>query len=198
MNKSCLSAKKFFYDFIEKTDKIRMGCYKYYCKEFTKNVTKRIVNILEDNNIKTNKEYYRIDVIGFQQYETEISNKPDELNTHLWKLIVAVEHENNHRDWTDELTKLLFINCPLKVLISYNHADKRDTDDKYSDKKKLEYAAKVIKKLSPQEDPNNEFLIIIGNCYGIGIKEYDVKDYRGYLYDKKEETFQRIKNPIRE
>ena len=45
--------------------------------------------------------------------------KDYKLKKHFWYLGVAVEHENDQTDWTDELVKLLYINCPLRVVIGY-------------------------------------------------------------------------------
>jgi hypothetical protein len=43
---------------------------------------------------------------------------PGESNTR-WDLDIAIEHENKLYLWEDELTKLLHINCGLRVLIAY-------------------------------------------------------------------------------
>lgn len=39
-----------------------------------------------------------------------------------WDLEVAVEHENNSREWLHEWVKLAHLNCGLRVLISYADA----------------------------------------------------------------------------
>ena len=178
-----ITARAFYADFLKKTNEISMDIYKYKNKQYSKIITENLETILKDYGLEVNKEYYRIDVLGWKSRKDDelVNVKPKDLCLHLWKPIVAIEHENNHTDWTDELTKLLFINCPLKVIIGYNHCDKRD-DFEIGDEKKLEYAAKVISRLAPNDNSKSEFLIIFGNCWGIDCgSNYEKKDYRGYL-----------------
>lgn len=59
------------------------------------------------------------------------------LSAHLWDLELAVEHENSKQDWTDEVIKLIHVKCPLKVVISYNYCDERET----TERKKLDFIA---------------------------------------------------------
>ena len=179
-----ITARSFFKDFLQATNDIDMTIYKNTNKKYTDIITEKLKDILTQSyGLGVNKEYYRIDVFGWKtRRDPELVNTiPEGLWLHLWQPIIAIEHENNHTDWTDELPKLLFINCPLKVIIGYNHWDKRN-DSVIGDEKKLEYAAKVICKLSPNDNFKSDFLIIFGNCWGIELgNKYDEKDYRGYL-----------------
>lgn len=194
-----LNAEIFLEKFISNTNDslIPMYIYKNNSK-FTPKITKVIEKILKDNSdgLKVGTEYYRIDVIGYTDRKKDFENydKPKDLNYHLWELNVAVEHENNPADWTDELTKLLYIDCPLKVLIGYNYWNKREEcNDELSDESKLKYAAQIINKLSPTYDEEKQFLIILGNCKGRNTKEsYKNKNYIGYLFEHSSKTFKRV------
>ena len=107
------------------------------------------------------------------------------LNAHLWNLGIAVEHENNSKDWLDEVIKLLHVRAPLKVVIGYNNQEQRFKRNEQSDVNKLSFAAKVMKDAceAMQYDISNskeEFLVIIGNSKLD--HEDDHIDYRGYLF----------------
>ena len=101
-------------------------------------------------------------------------------------------HENNKKDWYDELIKLMHIRCPLKVIISYADHETRDNAEQ-GDTAKLSIAADLIKKTiaySNAESSHEEIMIILGNggkgCEDIG--------YRGYLFDYTNSKFLRIEN----
>ena len=72
-------------------------------------------------------EYYRFDVSSWEQLKPSIEDicKKVKMNPHLWDLRIAFEHENNRKDWFDEVIKLLYIDCPLKVVVGYNNYKKR-------------------------------------------------------------------------
>ena len=108
--------------------------------KFTSAVTQTINQIIKSANLIPENEYYRIDIIGwkYQNNDAKPEAKSAELNWHQWDLEIAVEHENNPVDWTDELTKLIHIRCTLKVIIGYNYWDCREE----LEQKKLAYAAK--------------------------------------------------------
>lgn len=150
----------------------------------------------ENSSRKGNSyEYYRIDVTGWESKSNSIIQMaaPYDLNPHLWNLKVAVEHENDPKDWNDEVLKLLHINCPLRVVIGYNYCDKRDGDenDYHSDKGKLAFVAECVAKTEVINSFNGELLVILGNCKHQNI-DYTCFDYRGYLLDK-EKGFEQIK-----
>lgn len=99
---------------------------------YTELVNKYIVHkIIKDAGMTAQHEYFRIDTVGwvtrYQEMEDE-AHKLD-LSAHLWDLKIAVEHENSKHDWTDEVIKLIHVKCPLKVVISYNYCDERDTTE---------------------------------------------------------------------
>lgn len=53
-------------------------------------------------------------------------------NRSIWKPLVAIEHENDSTGCLFELKQLLFINAPLKILISYIAKPIGDIDDRDS------------------------------------------------------------------
>ncbi len=94
--------------------------------DFTKIIIPKLSSILEKYQYEkyAQYEYYNIDLIGWknrksEQLATPPKTKDYKLKKHFWYLGVAVEHENDQTDWTDELVKLLYINCPLRVVIGY-------------------------------------------------------------------------------
>ncbi len=169
-------------------------------KRYTKLINKQLVpEILKnlDNKIEITNEYYRFDVAGWKQLndpneELEKQFNEANFNYHAWKLEVAFEHENDSCDWSDEVIKLLYANCPLKIVVGYNDSLKRD-DDIYGDKYKLDLLAKVISNL--KVDMMCEYLIIIGNGNKDGYinkvgEEYF--GYRAYLYDNDKNAFDNL------
>lgn len=112
------------------------------------------------------------------------------LNAHLWDLKIAVEHENSPKDWTNEIVKLIHIKCPVKVVIGYNYCDERDTVEQ----DKLDYIAKWMQEVSAfSYGTDEEYLLIFCNCYNPKSKaDYNIFDYRGYLYNHFTKRFDRI------
>jgi len=175
----------------EKTGQTYFDIYKDF-KAFTELVNKYVIhNIIENDpeGLKAQHEYYRIDTVGWKSNYKDIIYEAGDigLNPHLWDLKVAIEHENDISDWTDEVIKLVHIKCPLKVIICYNHCDIRDK----SDPKKLSFVADCMNKVRAFHYGNEEYLIIIGNsCNSITHKSsYDCFDYRGYVLDNRDMKF---------
>lgn len=112
------------------------------------------------------------------------------LSAHLWDLELAVEHENSKHDWTDEVIKLIHVKCPLKVAISYNYCDERDT----SEWEKLNFIANGMQEVKAfAKGSDEEYLLIFGNCFAPKTKtDYNTFDYRGYLYNRQTRRFDRI------
>lgn len=220
-----MEGKDFFHLFVEKTrphllvrevDERRNNdsrtLYEVYTKDeptFTDIVNKAIIHdivselldeYLRDGCTKgIQHEYFRIDTVGWVTRYLDIdaeTAKRTGLNRHLWDLKIAVEHENSKWDWSDEVIKLLHVRCPLKVIISYNYCDCRDTGE-YSDSNKLHYIADwmgMTEAFRNSMDNHEEYLIIIGNGEGIlkGTEPYDDFDYQGYVYDPSDKKFIRI------
>ena len=100
--------------------------------KWTKVIIKKVIEMIKglgletQLELETQKEYFRIDVIGYTtEWEEEkliAKQRGDEgikmLPLHNWKLKIAYEHENSD-DWSDELCKLCHIAADLKVISSY-------------------------------------------------------------------------------
>jgi hypothetical protein len=181
-------AETFFEKFTSRICKDKFWNLYHKVADFTPEVTKEINAIINEMGYRSQNEYFRIDATGWQgKYEmVEKLAEAVKMNAHLWDLKIAVEHENNPKDWTDELVKLVHIRCPLKVVIGYNYSDKRDEDEK-----KLDYAS-ICMNMTSAFDNNGkeEYLVILGNCHPKEKgKSYEEFDYRGYLYSYADKKF---------
>ena len=160
---------------------------------FTPMVTKAINEIIENGTGWTHQnEYFRIDAVGWESHYQNIKKEANDvgLNAHLWNLKIAVEHENNKQDWTDELMKLLQIRCPLKVIIGYNYYDERENNER----EKINVASRLVVATDAYESiarDREEILLILGNgCSAeTGKSDYTSFDYRGYLFNYGKEKF---------
>ena len=104
----------FFYDGFKAaiTEDKYMPLYYGNTSKFTTAITEEINQLIQCMGFKSQNEYYRIDAIGWKHHNDEAKSEAEdiELNWHQWDLEIAVEHENDLADWTDELTKLIQIN----------------------------------------------------------------------------------------
>lgn len=187
-----ISLKKYTKD---ETGKTLFYFFKEKEKEYTYIVNKIIVDsIIKKAGLWAQHEYFRIDSVGwnsrYQEYEEK--TKKVGLNSHLWDLQIAVEHENSKTDWIDEVMKLIHVKCPLKVMIAYNYCNCRDIGN-YSDRNRLQVVAQMMKEVKAfKEGQDEEYLVILGNgkCKknkgDENIKDYDNIgfDYRGYVYNR--------------
>lgn len=106
------------------------------------------------------------------------------MNPHLWDLRIAVEHENNSSDWSDELIKLAHIRCPLKVIIGYSPCDLRYPGGKENER--LSFAAEVLQMVDAFDPSSQEqILVILGNSAPSKSSNpaYSDYGYKGYIYD---------------
>ena len=107
---------------------------------------------------RLDREYYRIDNI---LSITNAGKKDEEtgINIHNWKLLAAVEHENDYKDWTDELVKLLFVNAPLRVVIGY-----AEYDESIYYSKAIHVANKIteMQNFRTHLDAEDEYILIMG------------------------------------
>lgn len=120
-------------------------------------------------------EYYNIDVIGWSDIKVE-TNIPKSFKEKLWKLEVAVEPENNPKLWMDEVVKLRFIDCPLRVVIGY--VNRNSCHDEY-----IEYVSNAINQIGGMDlKCGQEYLLILGNsgCQGIASNYFH---YVPYLWE---------------
>lgn len=153
---------------------------------FTTFITQKINKLLTQKGSKKQNEYLRIDAIQWTA-KANLIDKPDDihLNKHLWDLEIAVEHENNPKDWMDEVVKLAHIVCPLRVVIGYMPWNKRNEDQRY-----LNYVSRWLQELLCKDNmQRGEFLIILGNSHTDG-KVERFYNYKGYLFNPKEFCFE--------
>lgn len=152
-----LYAEKFYNMFQEKVSQATDDDKAQYSenKSWTEKVIPWIEEILSklSCNTEVNREYYKIDVIGWKQQKEDLSVGETGLKKHLWDLLFAVEHENNSKEWLDEVCKLSYIRCPLRVVIGYNQ---NDADEK------MKIAKDILTKTRAFTDEDQEFLIMLG------------------------------------
>lgn len=184
-----MDAKQFYAAFQKEIEANREELFRHYTqdKRFTKDIMALINGIIKSAGCKAQNEYYRIDAIGWVEHERlkemkkmAVAEKIG-LNAHLWKLMIAVEHENNSKDWTDELIKLIHVKCPLKVIIGYTPCDLRGEEEK----RKLAFAAKWMQEFNALQMDTEEYLIILGNGAPSSLNHDGYTDfgYAGYLYN---------------
>lgn len=161
--------------------------------EFTEYMNKNLIsNIVQQLCGNVSHEYYRIDTTGWVSKEIddlkELTGK-HKLNYHCWDLKISVEHENDQKDWLDEVVKLAHIRCPLKIVIGYNFCDKRENE---CEELLNQVALPILKQVDAfSSNEPDDFLIIFGNMKHNGIS-YKSADYRGYLYNYQFKKFERI------
>ncbi len=137
-------------------------------KKFTNAIMKKIEDqILKKDtleNIVTEREYFRIDLISYID-TSKTKCLHNSLQNCSWNLICAVEHENDYRLWVDEVVKLAHISCPLRVVIGYLPKEKETLEQtKFS--KYLDKVSKLLNNIESWKHTRNsgDFLIIIGDC----------------------------------
>lgn len=154
-NQKRLTAEVFYRELVNKTLSSELGEYQK-SKTWTRTMLEKVIkSILQNYSLKTEKEYFRIDMIGWTQKKTQLHNKCKKvnLNSHLWDLQAAVEHENNSKAWLDEVCKLAYIRCPLRIVIGYGTENAED---------KLSIANEILKDTKAFTDSDQEFAIILG------------------------------------
>ena len=161
----------------------------------TKEFTRLIMNQLDEKilasdsleEIKTEREYFRIDLIS---YKDTSKNKIScgKLQNCSWDLIAAVEHENDSRLWVDEVVKLAHIACPLRVVIGY--LPKKQKDIQIAHSKYLKKVTETLNQIDAWKYTSKygDYLIIIGDCE---LSKNDIKcSYTPYLYEQKSQSFE--------
>ncbi|MCL2631253.1 MAG: hypothetical protein FWD49_07035 [Firmicutes bacterium] len=180
-----LNATAFYRLFVERIGEEKDIFIKSWAGKFTDYITKVLKRIVNDDlklptyNENGKSEYYNIDVIGWENLYSQLK-KEKGFNAYLWNLKIAIEHENKKTDWMDEVVKLWFINCPLRVVISY--ATKKDRDNL------VDYVSCGLAKLPALA--NGEFLLLLGNS---GAKTNEEKlAYRPYLWNVSKTKFEAV------
>ena len=180
-----ISAKQFYSDFVTIVSKEYWNDY-HDNSRWTDRITHLTRKLIEKYGFESQTEYFRIDITGWKSRWEDIKEAAHEvgLNPHLWDLKIAVEHENNSSDWSDELIKLAHIRCPLKVIIGYTPCDLREAGGKEDER--LAFAASVLQKVEAFNPASNEeILVILGNSSPKSSSSpmYTEYGYRGYIFD---------------
>ena len=165
-------------------------------ENFTKLVMPHIASILSANGYADEHqyEYYKIDVIGWKDCKSDLSGISKlahyALKEHFWRLGVAVEHENDQYDWTDELVKLLYINCPLRIVIGY-YPETLSSDEL---EQTIDYASKIISLANENGElvrAGQEYLLILGKNH-TDCKKLSKETYSAYVYDIDQRKFKSL------
>lgn len=153
---------------------------------FTTFVIDEINTIVQKMNYNPQNEYFRIDSSGYTKRWEELE-KIKGLNPHLWDLEIAVEHENDQKDWLDEVIKLAHVCCPLRVVIGYVPENKRSEDQNL-----LDYAANALKHLKCIDNvTKGELMIILGNSNTKGVVE-NYFNYQAYVLNAETFEFEKL------
>ncbi|MFR7591451.1 MAG: hypothetical protein ACLUVC_08415 [Longibaculum sp.] len=146
-------------------------------------------NETQKNNIEIQKEYYRIDLIGWTQRKDELVRtgkykQAKNFNSHMWDLNIAIEHENSSKDWLDEVVKLLYINCPRRLVIGYVNYNKKTRDIEANDKLYLDCVLECLNSLDKDGTKmfikkDDQFGILLGNAGydDIGLDKNQTEEY---------------------
>jgi hypothetical protein len=185
-----LKAQEFYNYFLQKLAEDGEDALEKYKdnREWTEYLTETFKYILKDKyEYKAIREYLRVDMIGWScgnsdwgdKGWTNSKNNTLGINEHCWDLEIAIEYENDPKDWMDEVIKLCHIKCGLKVVIGYSDRKKRTLDIE-----KLKLAAKHMNNLKfGKPDSSEEFLVILGNA-GFSKDEEDISfDFRPYVFN---------------
>ena len=162
---------------------------------FTKFIVREINEIIgatkienSNNKVDWQKEYYRIDAIGYVSRRNELKEKISGFKGQRWDLKIAVEHENDPIEWMDEVVKLAHICCPLRVVIGYVPMKNRESEDVI----RLNYVSETLKELECKENlKNGEFMIILGNS-STGGREENYFNYKAYILNTETFLFEKL------
>lgn len=156
--------------------------------DYTDIITEALKELLKNEGYERSTEYYRVDVSGWSKPDNynkgdliKLSDCDYKLNNNLWDYDIAIEHENDDKDWTYETTKLLTVNCPLRVVIGYVPAKYRDKEERYLSE--VFNHVKCLKVFTRNDFTKEEFMIILGNSKCENREQYfNYKAYR-LFYD---------------
>ena len=185
-------SKKFFAEFckiFEKESPTRKEAIEKYTNNsaFTTFVIDEINSIITNMGYVPQNENFRIDASGYE-LKHENLEKVKGFNLHCWNLKIAVEHENDPKDWLDEIIKIAHICCSLRVVIGYIPMKSRDT----LDMERLKYSQKALKELDCKNNlQNGELLVILGNS-GTGNNKNNYFNYKAYVFDPETFSFRNL------
>ena len=184
-----MEAREFWLKFQEKIEEHREALEKRWLKDkaFTKSIKQVITEIIKEKypseNFVVQPEYYNIDIVGWEQKKSEKKEyllKEDEylFEKYAWNFSVAVEHENKKELWMDEVVKLAYIYCDLRVVIGYFPYKIKEKQQSY-----LNEVASVLAGLGCRENlKSGDFLVILGDVDGDRTDGFGRLVYTPYLY----------------
>ena len=109
-----------------------------------------------------------------ERIEKAIGLNKKKFSPYLWDLEIALEHENDKKEWLDEVIKLSHINCPLRVVVGYATEDSREL--------RLRFVSEMLQKKIGNNTPNGQdFMLILGKS-GISGNEVNENTYKAYIY----------------
>lgn len=159
-----------------------------YTKEFTGLIINKLAEkVIAEEDVITEKEYFRVDLIS---YKNNMSKKKlyNSLQKYSWDLVCAVEHENDHRLWVDEVVKLAHLACPLRVVIGYLPKKVKKNTEIY-----LEKVAETLDEIEAWNITSNygEYMIVLGDCQVEDAKSEGCI-YTPYIYNKETKKFEKM------
>ena len=151
------------------------------------------------NELIIQPEYYNIDLTEWEQKKSKTKErlyvenglKGYRFEKYAWNFDIAVEHENDRNLWMDEVIKLAYVYCDLRVVIGYFPYDE-DIDNKLKMQKEyLKAITETIKTLKCRENmKHGEYLIILGDVKSKNNKKYRKLEYTPYKYNAIKEEFE--------
>lgn len=157
--------------------------------KFTDKIIEKLrYDVIAEEGVITEKEYFRIDLISYRDNKKDSADKY--LHKHLykytWDLVTAVEHENESANWMDEVIKLAYIACPLRVVIGYWPKKQKEEQQECLDK-----IAKELNGIQAWETTSlcGEFMIILGDS-ALGRDVSGRCVYTPYIYDPESQRFE--------
>ena len=107
----------------------------------------------EELDLKTSKEYYRVDLIGYRWEESKVKGN--------WWLDVAYEHENDDT-WWEELCKLCYVAADLRVISSYYKIGSAERSAEQTIEDKLRGYLERLGEEKIFRVPNGQWLFVFG------------------------------------
>lgn len=119
-----------------------------------------------DDGIKYSPEYFKIDYTWWLEEKVD----SDSVNIYSWDFLLAVEHENEWNDWTQEMAKLDCIHARVKIVIGYMPDNKRQHEVNI-----VEEQRKHMKHLVDDEE---SWVILLNNHLSSASNPFDFRCYR--------------------
>lgn len=201
-----MKAQEFWDSFSEqiKLERKQLECVWDETASFTEKISALITNVIKSakssNEFIVQPEYYNIDITEWEQkkvktkeYLTVIDGyKGYRFEKYAWNFDIAVEHENDKNLWMDEVIKLAYIFCDLRVVIGYFpylKEGKVEMQQKY-----LKAVSKTITTLKCRDNmKHGEFMIILGDVLKKESEGFEKLIYTPYRYNPDKEEFELLK-----